>query len=205
MVLLGLVRDIPDPRDQLYQQKLDSTLIDICSSTKGGVLILHTSYYSLRISRTSLKNSLEKEGYIIKAQGIDGNLNQILSSIDNHENFIIMGTNTLWEGIDIPDSKLKSVIITRLPFRPPGDPINTAKAAKLKNPFRELALPQAIIRFRQGFGRLIRNEKGKGSVFVLDSRIVNQQYGNFFINSIPECSIKRVATSEVFNLINEWI
>ena len=205
MVLLGLVRDIPDPRDQLYQQKLDSTLIDICSSTKGGILILHTSYYSLRISRTSLKNSLEKEGYIIRAQGIDGNLNQILSSIDNHENFIIMGTNTLWEGIDIPESRLKSVIITRLPFRPPGDPINTAKAEKLKNPFRELALPQAIIRFRQGFGRLIRNEKGKGSVFVLDSRIVNQQYGNYFINSIPECSIKRVDTSEVFSLINEWI
>ena len=205
MVLLGLIRDLPDPRDQLYQQKLDSTLIDICSSTKGGILILHTSYYSLRISRTNLKNTLEKDGYIIKAQGIDGNLNQILASIDNHENFIIMGTNTLWEGIDIPESKLKSVIITRLPFRPPGDPINTAKSAKLKNPFRELALPQAIIRFRQGFGRLIRHEKGKGSVFVLDSRIVNQQYGTFFINSIPECSIKRVDTSEVFNLINEWI
>ena len=76
---------------------------------------------------------------------------------------------------------------------------------KLKNPFRELALPQAIIRFRQGFGRLTRHEKGKGSVFVLDSRILNQQYVTFFINSIPECSIKRVDTSEVFNLINEWI
>ena len=115
-----------------------------------------------------------------------------------------MGTNTLWEGIDIPESKLKSVIITRLPFGVPGDPINTAKSAKLNNPFRELALPQAIIRFRQGFGRLIRNEKGKGSVFILDSRIINQQYGSLFINSIPECSIKRIDTSQAYSLITQW-
>ena len=204
MVLLGLIQDIPDPRNELYQQKLDSSLIDICSSTKGGTLILHTSYYSLRISRNTLKNTLGEKGYIIKAQGIDGNINQILSSVENHENFIIMGTNTLWEGIDIPESKLKSVIITRLPFGVPGDPINTAKSAKLNNPFRELALPQAIIRFRQGFGRLIRNEKGKGSVFILDSRIINQQYGSLFINSIPECSIKRIDTSQVYGLITQW-
>ena len=204
MVLLGLIRDIPDPRNEMYQKILDSSLIDICSSTQGGVLILHTSYYSLRISRNTLKNTLEEKGFIIRAQGIDGNINQILSSVENHENFIIMGTNTLWEGIDIPESKLKSVIITRLPFGVPGDPINIAKSAKLQNPFRELALPQAIIRFRQGFGRLIRNEKGKGSVFILDSRIINQQYGNLFINSIPECSINRIDTSQVNDLLNEW-
>ncbi|MBS95973.1 MAG: hypothetical protein CL736_02410 [Chloroflexi bacterium] len=204
MVLLGLIRDIPDPRNELYQQKLDSTLVDICSSTKGGILILHTSYYSLRISRSMLKKSLETKGYTIKAQGIDGTINQILSSIQNHENFIIMGTNTLWEGIDIPDSKLKSVVITRLPFGVPGDPINTAKSAKLNNPFRELTLPQAIIRFRQGFGRLIRNEKGKGAVFILDSRIINQQYGNLFINSIPECSMKKIDTSQISILLKDW-
>lgn len=204
MVLLGLIRDIPDPRNELYQQKLDSTLVDICSSTKGGILILHTSYYSLRISRSILKKSLETKGYTIKAQGIDGTINQILSSIQNHENFIIMGTNTLWEGIDIPDSKLKSVVITRLPFGVPGDPINTAKSAKLNNPFRELTLPQAIIRFRQGFGRLIRNEKGKGAVFILDSRIINQQYGNLFINSIPECSMKKIDTSQISILLKDW-
>ena len=115
-----------------------------------------------------------------------------------------MGTNTLWEGIDIPDSKLKSVVITRLPFGVPGDPINTAKSAKLNNPFRELTLPQAIIRFRQGFGRLIRNEKGKGAVFILDSRIINQQYGNLFINSIPECSMKKIDTSQISILLKDW-
>jgi len=116
-----------------------------------------------------------------------------------------MGTNTLWEGIDVPESKLKTLVITRLPFGVPTDPVNIAKSARLSNPFRELSLPQAIIRFRQGFGRLIRNEKGKGSIFVLDSRIVNQQYGKQFLNSVPECFTKTIDTINVSNLIETWM
>ena len=205
MVLLGLVQDMPDPRNDLFQETLDKTLVNICRSTNGGILVLHTSYNSLRISRNNIKKELEQEGYVVKAQGIDGNLNQLLSSVENHNKFVIMGTNTLWEGIDVPESKLKTLVITRLPFGVPTDPVNIAKSARLSNPFRELSLPQAIIRFRQGFGRLIRNEKGKGSIFVLDSRIVNQQYGKQFLNSVPECFTKTIDTVNVSNLIETWM
>jgi len=133
-------------------------------------------------------------GYKVLCQGKELSRSQLVTAFKTNMNSVLFGTDSFWEGVDIPGDALRNVIITKLPFSVPSHPIIEAKNEFLesqgKNPFVELSLPEAIIKFKQGFGRLIRTKKDKGIVCILDTRIISKIYGKKFLKAIPNCHIK---------------
>ncbi len=121
----------------------------------------------------------------VLAQGLDGSPHQILKRFKKNPQSLILGTSSFWEGVDIDDGSLKLLIILKLPFDVPTHPLFQARSEQYKTPFFEYAIPRAIIKFKQGFGRLIRNENDKGKVLLLDPRVITKQYGKIFLESLP--------------------
>ena len=117
----------------------------------------------------------------------------------------MLGTASLWEGIDIKGEALELLIITRLPFGVPTDPIYQARSETYENPFIQYALPNAILRFRQGFGRLIRSSTDRGVALILDSRISNARYGRYFVNSLPEMNVRQLESDQIGSNIEKWL
>ncbi|MFH1027484.1 MAG: helicase C-terminal domain-containing protein, partial [Pseudomonadota bacterium] len=117
-------------------------------------------------------------------------------------NAVLFGTDSFWEGVDVKGEALRLVIITRLPFQVPTEPVQQARAEKIKadggDPFRDFSLPQAVIKFRQGFGRLIRSRDDHGAVLILDRRVINKNYGRTFLRSLPDTEIVKGDSGEMF-------
>jgi ATP-dependent DNA helicase DinG len=162
--------------------------------TQGGCLILFTSYSAMERAFLSLQHQFQKNGYKVLCQGKELSRSQLVAEFKTNMNSVLFGTDSFWEGVDIPGDALRNVIITKLPFSVPSHPIVEAKnefiESQGKNPFMELSLPEAIIKFKQGFGRLIRTKKDKGIVCILDTRIITKVYGKKFLKSIPHCHIE---------------
>ncbi|MFY4776010.1 ATP-dependent DNA helicase DinG [Metabacillus sp. RGM 3146] len=166
----------------------------LVQKTSGKMLVLFTSFDMLRKTYQMLKENAELNDYAIMGQGTgSGSRNKLAKSFRQFEKAILLGTSSFWEGVDFPGSELTSLMIVRLPFSPPDDPIVSAKCEKLasegKNAFYHYSLPEAVIRFRQGFGRLIRSTEDRGIVYVLDRRLTAAKYGKYFIESIPEVPV----------------
>ena len=122
-----------------------------------------------------------------------------------HSNSILIGTSSFWEGVDFQHGSLKALIIPRLPFNVPTDPIFAARSELVDNSFNDYALPLAAIRFRQGFGRLIRSKEDVGVVILLDPRIVKSRYGSLFIKALPQMEIRHEKSSETAKLVSNWL
>lgn len=153
----------------------------------GRMLVLFTSKKAIEATFLKLAPELKNKGISILAQNMSGGRNKIIELFKrNPEHSIIFGTNSFWEGVDIKGEALNTVIIQKLPFDPPNDPIHSARSELFDQPFFEYQVPRAILRFKQGFGRLIRSAQDKGRVIVLDSRVLSKNYGEMFINSLPE-------------------
>jgi len=190
----------PTPPPQLtedYLEELASSVAQIIRESGGGVLVLFTSWRALR----GVKERLERQGlpYLILAQG-DKPRQRLLEEFQEEGNAVLLGTSSFWEGVDVPGPALRTLIITRLPFEVPDDPITQGRMEDLrrqgKDPFMDYILPQAILRFKQGFGRLIRTSKDRGVVWVLDDRLVRRPYGRKFLESLPEELKIQVQTSD---------
>ncbi len=114
---------------------------------------------------------------------------------------VIFGSDSFWEGVDVPGDALRSVIVTKLPFSVPDDPLVEARCELItkngENPFMTYILPKAVLKFKQGFGRLIRNRSDIGAVLILDSRVVRKGYGNLFIRSLPKCDVHKAPATEI--------
>ena len=175
----------PEPNANNYQEELDKIIFENVLSANGRAMVLFTSYKSLRNTQKSLKTKLEEYNINVLAQGVDGNPYQIIKRFKKNPKSLILGTLSFWEGVDIDDGSLDLLIITKLPFDVPTHPLFEARSAKYDNPFIEYALPRAILKFKQGFGRLIRNEKDTGKVLLLDSRITSKRYGKMFLEALP--------------------
>ena len=175
----------PEPNANNYQEELDKIIFENVLSANGRAMVLFTSYKSLRNTQKSLKTKLEEYNINVLAQGIDGNPYQIIKRFKKNPKSLILGTLSFWEGVDIDDGSLDLLIITKLPFDVPTHPLFEARSAKYDNSFIEYALPRAILKFKQGFGRLIRNEKDTGKVLLLDSRITSKRYGKMFLEALP--------------------
>jgi len=175
----------PEPNADNYQEELDKIIFENVLTSNGRAMVLFTSYKSLRNTQKSLKRKLEEYNINVLAQGVDGNPYQIIKRFKKNPKSLILGTSSFWEGIDIDDGSLDLLIITKLPFDVPTHPLFESRSAKYNNSFMEYALPRAILKFKQGFGRLIRNEKDTGKVLLLDSRITSKRYGKLFLEALP--------------------
>ena len=197
--------DIPDPRDPFYEEKVAENIYNAAIAAGGRTMALFTSYSSLRSVFRLLKEKYSDEHLDILAQGMSGTPRQLIERIKRHPETVLLGTSSFWEGIDVRGDSLQVLIITRLPFEVPTDPVYSARSERYANPFIEYALPNAIIRFRQGFGRLVRSNQDRGTVFILDSRVVNSRYGHRFIKALPKMEIKRPESQEVEGVVSAWL
>lgn len=204
--LLFLPQDMPDPNDkQKYQQQVERTLIDLVSTLNGRVLALFTSYAHLRQTSYAISPRLALGNIAIYDQSDGTSRQALLEGFKTSERAILMGTRSFWEGIDIPGEKLSAVVILRLPFAVPTDPVFAARSETYHNAFNEYTMPDAIVKFRQGFGRLIRTTTDRGIVVVLDSRVTSKGYGHNFIDALPDCTIQRGLLSGLPEAAKTWL
>ncbi|WHY75854.1 ATP-dependent DNA helicase DinG [Neobacillus sp. WH10] len=193
-----------------YVIAITEHIITIAEATKGRMLILFTAYDMLKKTYELIKESGFLNEYVLIAQGISsGSRTRLTRNFQRYDKAILLGTSSFWEGVDIPGEDLSCLVIVRLPFSPPDEPLTEAKCQLIVqqggNPFTEYSLPEAILRFKQGFGRLIRTEQDRGIMFVFDRRIVTTKYGKSFLKSIPAIPIKKGTIDELVEFIHTWL
>jgi ATP-dependent DNA helicase DinG len=201
--LLYIPNNIPEPSDRHgHQRSIENCLIHLCKATGGRTLILFTSYAQLRKTAAAIGPALSDQGILVYQQGEGASPHTLLENFKNADHAVLLGTRAFWEGVDIPGEALSVLVIVKLPFDVPSDPIFAARSETFEDPFHQYALPEAILRFRQGFGRLIRTESDRGVVVILDRRVLTKSYGQMFISSLPRCT-QRVGPIQ--NLPNEAV
>lgn len=182
------------PNNPRYAHYVAYLILSTVASTKGGVLVLFTSYSLMDDIADAIMPKLEQEGYTLYKQG-DGPRLGLIKDFQSQPRSVLFGTNSFWEGIDLPGDALKAVVITRLPFTVPDRPVTAARLRAIEetggNSFMEYSVPQAILRLKQGFGRLIRTKNDRGGVVILDERILTANYGDQFIHSLPPARFTR--------------
>lgn len=181
-------RDMPPPPAPEYQAALDQAIVQVALGAQGRTLVLFTAHSALRRSYHAVRQVLGEAGIAVIAQGIDGQRHQLVQTFRRAEHpLVLMGTRSFWEGIDIPGEALSALIMARLPFDVPSDPVIKARAEGFEDGFNDYTLPQSILRFRQGLGRLIRSRRDRGVAVILDSRIHGRGYGSSFQDALPDC------------------
>lgn len=184
--LLYIAQGLDDQQATGYQDRFEQELDALLAITGGRTLVLFTSYGQLRKTADSVRRAMSDLG--ILCQG-EMPAYRLIEQFKERPNAVLFGTASFWQGIDIPGEALQCVIIAKLPFAVPDEPLIEARMERLKNPFYEYQVPQATLLFRQGFGRLIRTKTDRGVVAVLDSRIRTKNYGKLFLRSLPKCRI----------------
>ncbi len=188
-VLFSIPIDIPFPHEQLFQQSIEEVIVKLIRSSNGRALVLFTSYDSLRSACEYARHTLANDGIVVYKQGDDDRF-RLLESFKNDVSSVLFATDSFWEGVDVPGESLSHVILVKLPFAVPTDPVFAARSEAIEkaggSSFMELSLPGAVITFRQGFGRLVRHSDDSGAVTVLDKRLVQKRYGQLFLDSIPQ-------------------
>ncbi len=204
--LLYLVNDISEPNDASnYQRSVEQTLIRLSKATGGRMLVLFTSYVQLKRTSQVISPILADAGIETYEQGEGASPNTLLETFREADRAILLGTRAFWEGVDIPGDALSILVIVRLPFDVPSDPIIAARSETFEDPFNEYQLPEAILRFRQGFGRLIRTQFDRGVVAVLDRRIITKRYGKMFLQSLPTCTTRVGTMADLPALAAKWL
>ncbi|MCD6554946.1 MAG: DEAD/DEAH box helicase family protein [Anaerolineae bacterium] len=204
-VLLYLPTDIPEPRQPYYQKTVEKTLVELARATRGRMLVLFTSYSQLRATSKVIAPTLVEDGIVVFSQGDGTSRAQLLENFRTTERAVLLGTRSFWEGIDVMGEALSCLVIARLPFSVPSDPVFAARAETFADPFGEYSVPETILRFRQGFGRLIRSSTDRGVVVVLDKRLLTKRYGVAFLHSLPQCTVRRGPLVELPRLAAAWI
>ena len=188
-VRLYVENSMPDPFDDNYESELFKALQHYISLSDGKAFVLFTSYAMLKKAAEALEGFLFHKGIKLLMQGNDMSRSMLLSEFKRDVRSVLFGTDSFWTGVDVPGESLSNVIITKLPFAVPTHPLIQARCEKIKeqggNAFFDYSLPEAVLKFRQGTGRLIRSRQDSGMIVILDSRINTKRYGRTFINSLP--------------------
>ncbi|MCU0495407.1 MAG: exonuclease domain-containing protein, partial [Chloroflexaceae bacterium] len=188
--LVFIPNDIPEPNQRGYQQMVEDALIKLCTATGGRTLALFTANSALRQSYAGIQDALEAQEIAVLGQGIDGSRRSILERFKEQPRTVLLGTSSFWEGVDVVGDALSVLVIAKLPFSVPSDPIFAARSEQFADPFADYSVPQSILRFKQGFGRLIRSREDRGIVVVLDKRLLTKKYGQQFLHSLPNTRVR---------------
>jgi DNA polymerase-3 subunit epsilon/ATP-dependent DNA helicase DinG len=202
--LLYLPSDMPEPNHNNFQPAVEQAIIKAAVASEGATLALFTSYAQLRATAEAIRAPLDRLGITVLQHGASSR-QRLLREYREANKAVLLGTRSFWEGIDLPGDELRCLLIVRLPFAVPSDPLVAARTAELDNAFRDYTLPDAILRFRQGFGRLIRRASDRGVVIVLDSRVWRKEYGHAFLESLPDCTTRHAPLSNLEAEISHWL
>lgn len=198
-------RDMPEPGQPGYQRAVESAVLELVRASQGRALVLLTSHSAVKATAAAIRGPLEAEQILVQAHGVDGSPRQLIATLREHPRCVVLGTSSFWEGVDVVGDALSLLIITKLPFAVPTEPVFAARSQQFDDPFNEFALPGALLRFRQGFGRLIRRRTDRGVLAVLDRRVRSKSYGPAFLDALPDCRIEELSTTEMGARVRSWL
>ncbi len=207
--LVAGVDDLPDPRTDAFDAASVPFLARLAPLAPAGTLVLCTSHRQIRALADPLQEALTDLGITVLAQGRHGSRSALLERLRKGERVVVMGAQSFWEGIDVVGPALALVVLTRLPFSPPDTPLRQARAEEIEqeggSAFQLLSLPEAVLLFKQGFGRLIRSMDDHGAVVILDPRFVRQRYGRAFREALPDPSVVLGDQETVLREVRSWL
>src|SRR6266487_4005973 len=189
-----IVKKMPDPRDAQYEPALEHWVAHFVEKTDGRAFVLFTSYRGMQQVAERMEQFLSQKKFNLLVQGGGAPRGKLLDQFKTTPRSVLFGTDSFWMGVDVPGEALSNVIITRLPFAVPDHPLIEAKLELIEerggDPFTEYSLPEAILKLRQGVGRLIRTKSDRGIIVILDNRIVTRPYGRAFLQALPRCHVE---------------
>jgi len=204
--LIYIANDIPEPGDRHgHQRAIEQGVLRLAQAAGGRTLVLFTSYDQLKRTSQSIGPLLARDDIHLYEQGEGASAHTLLENFRSDERAVLLGTRSFWEGVDVPGEALQILVIAKLPFDVPSDPIIAARSETFEDPFSQYSLPEAILRFRQGFGRLIRSQSDRGLVAILDRRTMTKRYGRLFLDSLPTCTTRIGPLVDLPRTAKQWL